>query len=153
LREFDVEEGRFTGNVATFSNSLVFVSPAIGLLKFNSAPGKAAKAAANNSGMGEALERCRRPEVSTNCQRRTSGPQGVMRHSVDFGFPVTAMTQVISCQLFNCLDLFGHYCILHASSIRTLMPRYYSVTNELASMQIQLPMGDTWVDVTTGAQV
>src|SRR5712664_4188152 len=50
LREFDVNEGRFTGHVATFSNSLVFVSPAIGLLKFNSAPGKAAKAAANNNG-------------------------------------------------------------------------------------------------------
>jgi Mechanosensitive ion channel len=47
LREFDLEEDRFTGHVATFSNSLVFVSPAIGLLKFNSAPGKAAKAAAD----------------------------------------------------------------------------------------------------------
>jgi len=51
LREFDVEEGRFTSHVATFSNSLVFVSPAIGLLKFNSAPGgQAAKAAANKNG-------------------------------------------------------------------------------------------------------
>jgi len=50
LREFDVEESRFTGHVATFSNSLVFVSPAIGLLKFNSAPGKATKATANNNG-------------------------------------------------------------------------------------------------------
>jgi small-conductance mechanosensitive channel len=50
LREFDVGEGRFTGHVATFSNSLVFVSPAIGLLKFNSAPGKAAKAAADDNG-------------------------------------------------------------------------------------------------------
>jgi hypothetical protein len=49
LREFDVEEERFTGHVATFSNSLVFVSPAIGLLKFNSAS-EAAKAAANNKG-------------------------------------------------------------------------------------------------------
>jgi hypothetical protein len=48
LREFDVEEERLTGRVATFSNSLVFVSPAIGLLKFNSAPGEAPKAAANN---------------------------------------------------------------------------------------------------------
>ena len=47
LRAFDVEEERFTGHVATFSNSLVFMSPAIGLLKFNSAPGKAAKAADN----------------------------------------------------------------------------------------------------------
>ena len=50
LREFDVEEERFTGHVATFSNSLVFMSPAIGLLKFNSAPGKAAKPAADNNG-------------------------------------------------------------------------------------------------------
>ena len=52
LREFDVEEGRFTGHVATFSNSLVFVSPAIGLLKFNSAPGKAAANKMEQSGMG-----------------------------------------------------------------------------------------------------
>jgi Mechanosensitive ion channel len=50
MREFDVEEERFTGHVATFSNSLVFVSPAIGLLKFNSAPGKAAKAGSNDNG-------------------------------------------------------------------------------------------------------
>jgi hypothetical protein len=49
VREFDVEEDRFTGHVATFSNSLVFVSPAIGLLKFNSATGEAAKAPANNN--------------------------------------------------------------------------------------------------------
>jgi len=48
LREFEVEKDRFTGHVATFSNSLVFMSPAIGLLKFNSAPGKAAKATADN---------------------------------------------------------------------------------------------------------
>jgi small-conductance mechanosensitive channel len=50
LREFNVEEGCFTGHVATFSNSLVFLSPATGLLKFNSAPGKAAKAASNDNG-------------------------------------------------------------------------------------------------------
>jgi hypothetical protein len=50
LREFDLVKGSFTDHVATFSNSLVFVSPAIGLLKFNSAPGNAAKAAANNDG-------------------------------------------------------------------------------------------------------
>jgi hypothetical protein len=50
LKEFDMEEGRFTGHVATFSNSLVFVSPAVGLLKFNSPHGKAAKAAANKNG-------------------------------------------------------------------------------------------------------
>ena len=41
LREFDAQTSRFTGNVATFSNSLVFVSPATGLLKLNSVPGKA----------------------------------------------------------------------------------------------------------------
>src|SRR6202007_191802 len=50
LKEFDVEEVRFTGHVATFSNSLVFVSPAIGLLKFNSAPGIVAKAGSNDTG-------------------------------------------------------------------------------------------------------
>ena len=38
LREFDLENGRYTGHVATFSNSLVFVSPATGLLRFDSAP-------------------------------------------------------------------------------------------------------------------
>ena len=50
LREFDVEEGRFTGHVATFANSLVFVAPAVGLLKFNSAVGKAGKAGSNDDG-------------------------------------------------------------------------------------------------------
>ena len=50
LREFDVEEERFTGHVATFSNSLVFVSPAIGLLKFDSAPGKRVTARSNYNG-------------------------------------------------------------------------------------------------------
>lgn len=49
LREFDVQKQRFTGHVATFSNSLVFVSPAIGLLKLSS-PGKAAASAANDNG-------------------------------------------------------------------------------------------------------
>jgi hypothetical protein len=47
LREFDVQTERFTGHVATFSNSLVFVSPAIGLLKFDCAPGKTSQAAAS----------------------------------------------------------------------------------------------------------
>jgi small-conductance mechanosensitive channel len=56
LREFDVQRERFTGHVATFSNSLVFVSPAIGLLKFNSAPGKAAKAADDNGTQRDAEE-------------------------------------------------------------------------------------------------
>ncbi len=35
LREFDVQQERLTGHVATFSNSLVFVSPAIGQVKFS----------------------------------------------------------------------------------------------------------------------
>jgi Mechanosensitive ion channel len=35
LREFDVRKQRLTAHVATFSNSLVFLSPAIGLLKLN----------------------------------------------------------------------------------------------------------------------
>jgi Mechanosensitive ion channel len=56
LREFDVLKQRFTGHVATFSNSLVFVSPAIGLLKFNSAPGKAAKAGSNDNGTQRDVE-------------------------------------------------------------------------------------------------
>jgi hypothetical protein len=43
LKEFDVQKQRFTGHVATFSNSLVFVSPAIGLLKFDSTLENAAK--------------------------------------------------------------------------------------------------------------
>jgi mechanosensitive ion channel-like protein len=44
LKEFDLQTQKFTGHVATFSNSLVFVSPAIGLLKFNSAAEKTADA-------------------------------------------------------------------------------------------------------------
>jgi hypothetical protein len=55
LREFDAEGERFTGHVATFSNSLVFMSPAIGLLKLNSAPGRAA--ADNNGTERDAVER------------------------------------------------------------------------------------------------
>jgi hypothetical protein len=50
LREFDVQKQRFTGHVATFSNSLVFVSPAIGLLKFDSASEKISQAATGKSG-------------------------------------------------------------------------------------------------------
>jgi small-conductance mechanosensitive channel len=50
LREFDVENGRYTGHVATFSNSLVFVSPATGLMKFDSAPEKTSQAIASKSG-------------------------------------------------------------------------------------------------------
>jgi len=57
LREFDVHEGRFTGHVATFSNSLVFVSPAIGLLKINSTLENAVKSTGNKSEKEPDLER------------------------------------------------------------------------------------------------
>jgi small-conductance mechanosensitive channel len=50
LKEFDVENGRYTGHVATFSNSLVFVSPATGLMRFDSAPEKTSQAAPSKSG-------------------------------------------------------------------------------------------------------
>src|SRR5882724_5376826 len=50
LREFDAQRGRFTGHVATFSNSLVFLSPATGLLRLSSAPEKAVAAVANDNG-------------------------------------------------------------------------------------------------------
>jgi hypothetical protein len=64
LKEFDVQEGRFTGHVATFSNSLVFLSPAIGLLKFNSALGKASEAeTTNNRTQQDAEEHWRVPEA------------------------------------------------------------------------------------------
>jgi Mechanosensitive ion channel len=49
LREFDIEHEKYTGHVATFSNSLVFVSPATGLMRFDSVPEKTCKAAASNS--------------------------------------------------------------------------------------------------------
>lgn len=49
LREFDVQKQRFTGHVATFSNSLVFLSPAIGLLKLNSTPENQPKPTANKA--------------------------------------------------------------------------------------------------------
>jgi len=64
LREFDVEEERFTGHVATFSNSFVFVSPAVGLLKFNSA-GKAARAGSNDNGRERDAE-----ELGTGAEAR-----------------------------------------------------------------------------------
>jgi hypothetical protein len=51
LKEFDVANGKYTGHVATFSNSLVFVSPATGLMRFDSAPEKTPHAAANKGGM------------------------------------------------------------------------------------------------------
>jgi len=50
LREFDVENDRYTGHVATFSNSLVFVSPATGLVRFDSAPEKTSRAAVSKTG-------------------------------------------------------------------------------------------------------
>ena len=37
LKEFDVQKRQYTGRIATFSNSFVFVSPATGLLKLSSA--------------------------------------------------------------------------------------------------------------------
>jgi hypothetical protein len=40
--------------------------------------------------------------LAASCQRRTSGPQSVVRHSVDFGLPVTLMTQVVSCRDVDC---------------------------------------------------
>jgi hypothetical protein len=49
LKEFDIKNGRYTGHVATFSNSLVFVSPATGLMRFDSAPQNTSQAAANTS--------------------------------------------------------------------------------------------------------
>jgi hypothetical protein len=50
LREFDLENGRYTGHVATFSNSLVFVSPATGLVRFDSAPERTSQPATSKSG-------------------------------------------------------------------------------------------------------
>jgi hypothetical protein len=50
LREFDIRQQRFTGHVATFSNSLVFLSPAIGLLKLNSTLENASKPTVNKAG-------------------------------------------------------------------------------------------------------
>jgi hypothetical protein len=56
LREFDVQKQRSTGHVATFSNSLVFVSPAIGLLKFNAVPETSTQTETNKTGAGPDLE-------------------------------------------------------------------------------------------------
>jgi small-conductance mechanosensitive channel len=50
LREFDIQQQCFTGHVATFSNSLVFLSPAIGLLKLNSTLENASKPTVNKAG-------------------------------------------------------------------------------------------------------
>ena len=50
LIEFDVQRGRFTGNVATFSNSLIFVSPATGLLRLTPTTGKTAASSAKDNG-------------------------------------------------------------------------------------------------------
>jgi small-conductance mechanosensitive channel len=56
LREFDVQKQSFTGHVATFSNSLVFLSPAIGLLKLNSIPENASKSTISRAGTEPDLE-------------------------------------------------------------------------------------------------
>jgi Mechanosensitive ion channel len=56
LREFDVEKQRYTGHVATFSNSLVFLSPAIGLLKLKSTLENASRPTANTTGTEPDLE-------------------------------------------------------------------------------------------------
>jgi mechanosensitive ion channel-like protein len=50
LREVDGENGSYTGHVATFSNSLVFVSPATGLMRFDSAPGESLGAGQERNG-------------------------------------------------------------------------------------------------------
>jgi hypothetical protein len=50
LREFDVQKQRFTGHVATFSNSLVFLSPAIGLLKLKPTSENASTPTPNKAG-------------------------------------------------------------------------------------------------------
>src|SRR5580700_7867831 len=50
LKEFDIENGRYTGHVATFSNSLVFVSPATGLMRFDLAPENTVQAATSKDG-------------------------------------------------------------------------------------------------------
>jgi len=49
LREFDLEMQQFTGHVATFSNSLVFVSPATGLVKLHSADKKESASGADDT--------------------------------------------------------------------------------------------------------
>ena len=56
LREFDLQKQRFTGHVATFSNSLVFLSPAIGLLKLNSTLENATKSTGSDAGTEPDLE-------------------------------------------------------------------------------------------------
>jgi len=56
LREFDVENDKYTGHVATFSNSLVFVSPATGLMRFDSSPEKTSPALASESGTAPQAE-------------------------------------------------------------------------------------------------
>lgn len=50
LREFDLQKQQFTEHVATFSNSLVFLSPAIGLVKFNSHDERVFRPETNSSG-------------------------------------------------------------------------------------------------------
>ena len=57
LREFDLQKQGFTGHVATFANSLVFVAPAIGLLKFDCAQEQISQAATSNSGIAPEAEK------------------------------------------------------------------------------------------------
>jgi small-conductance mechanosensitive channel len=56
LRQFNVQEQCFTGQVATFSNSLVFVSPATGLLKLSSTLETPSKLEGNKAVEGPDLE-------------------------------------------------------------------------------------------------
>lgn len=57
LKEFDLESGRYTGHVATFSNSLVFVSPATGLVRFSSVLEKTSQAVTKSATEPRADER------------------------------------------------------------------------------------------------
>jgi small-conductance mechanosensitive channel len=57
LREFDLQKQRYTGHVATFSNSLVFLSPAIGLLKLNSATENGPESTAKKGQAAPGLDR------------------------------------------------------------------------------------------------
>ena len=99
--------GAITNTDRTFWQEAILLSnprasESVGLLKLNAARGKAArvaKGASNDkepSGMRAALDGCWRPDLRTNCQRRPSGLQSVVRHSVAFGIPATLMTLVVS---------------------------------------------------------
>jgi hypothetical protein len=53
LSQFDVDKQCYTGQIATFSNSLIFVSPATGLLKFD---GKIASGGSSKGAIPDAKE-------------------------------------------------------------------------------------------------